>query len=208
MMCIRADWGQNWDVPRYQKQPGELYFLSRQKVGSFGVTDEGSDLQTFYCVPEGELTKYSEGPNPNAIPSCLCHYLQKPSYKPKKLIIYPDNCGAQNKNNYLLWFFSWLSYHCSIFEEVEISFLITGHTKFSPDRHFGYAKSNLNKSDNIKAFLGTIDVIKSSATNQLVIPVGELSTNNSNALVYDWKKFLISIYRKALSGMKLFSALF
>jgi len=37
-----------------------------------------------------------------------------------------------------------------LFEEVEINYLIVGHTKFSVDRHFGLAKAKLKKYDKIE----------------------------------------------------------
>ena len=35
----------------------------------------------------------------------------------------------------------------SIFEEVEINFMVVGHTKSSPDRNFGSLKKELRKND-------------------------------------------------------------
>ena len=40
-------------------------------------------------------------------------------------------------------FFYWTVHIKQWFEEVEINFMIVGHTKFSVDRHFGYGKSYL-----------------------------------------------------------------
>ena len=54
---MSLDWAQNWELPRYQKQPGEIYFLQKQKVGLFGITDESIDAQVFYVFPEFELEK-------------------------------------------------------------------------------------------------------------------------------------------------------
>lgn len=81
-MCLSFDWGQNWEIPRYAKQPGELYFLSRQRVGIFGITDEKSDVQTFYCLPEKELLSYGKGPNSTL--SYVYHYLTQLQTLPKK----------------------------------------------------------------------------------------------------------------------------
>jgi len=41
-------------------------------------------------------------------------------------------------------FFYFLVHKLKLFEEIEINFLIVGHTKFSVDRHFGYGKSKIN----------------------------------------------------------------
>jgi len=52
-----------------------------------------------------------------------------PKNRPKCLIIYADNCGATNKNNYILFFFHYLVHIHNYFCEVEICFMIAGHTK-------------------------------------------------------------------------------
>jgi len=202
-LCISIDWAQNWEIPRYNKQPGEIFFMSRQKIGLFGITDERTDIQTFYCVPEKELNL---GKGPNITLSYLYHYLMSLSTIPKKLVIYADNCVSQNKNNYLLWFLHYLSYVLKIFTEIELNFLIPGHTKFSCDRHFGYAKKALNTSDNIETFRDAIIVIKESAINQRVLPVRDFDSNTLNVLIYDWKTALSHLYRKAALRFKLFES--
>jgi len=60
---ISFDWAKNWEVPKYLDHPGDLYFLSRQKIGLFGVNNEGTNIQTFFCCPEVELACYGKGPN-------------------------------------------------------------------------------------------------------------------------------------------------
>jgi len=49
---IDFDWAKNWELPKYLNQPGDLYFLSCQKIGIFAINNEGSDDQTFFCSPE------------------------------------------------------------------------------------------------------------------------------------------------------------
>ena len=77
------------------KHPEEFYFLSRQKFGLFGIIDERTNMHTFYCAPEKELC--------NVVLSYIYNYLMRSSIVTKKHV-YDDNCGAQNKNNYILYF--------------------------------------------------------------------------------------------------------
>ena len=115
----------------------------------------------------------------------LYHYFESKLFVLKKLVLYADNCGAQNKNNFTFWFFDWyLRSHPSI-EEIEINLLISGHTKFSPDRHFGYAKKAFNSHDNIETYLDAIKIIENSANNQIIIPIRDFRTKVTNVHVYD-----------------------
>ena len=70
------------------------------------------------------------------------HYLEKYGRGEKAIYLHADNCTAQNKNNasmqYLLW--------CILTgknESIELSFMLTGHTKFS---YFGLLKKVFRRS--------------------------------------------------------------
>lgn len=104
---------------------------------------------------------------------------------------------AQNKNHYTLWFFHWLCYTNQLFESIEINFLVAGHTKFSPDRHFGYAKKKLNSSDNVETFSDVLKIIQESSAQQKIISVSNWLIGTPDVHVFDWKTFLSKRYRKA-----------
>lgn len=88
----------------------------------------------------------------NSVVSFLYDYITtKLSVKPKKLIIYCDNCKGQNKHKTLFHFLFWCIHIKKWFFECEVNYLIVGHTKFSVDRHFGYGKSNLKKIDELES---------------------------------------------------------
>jgi hypothetical protein len=162
------------------------------------------DVQTFYWAPEKELVAYGKGPN--ATLSYVHHYLSSMEVRPKKLVIYADNCVAQNKNHYTIWFLHYLCYTLKWFEEAEMNFLVAGHTKFSPDRHFGYVKKELNKHDNVETFDDVLKIIDKSATKQKVVAVRNFLTNTQDIPVHDWKTFLSKRYRKVSSKLRVFTA--
>jgi len=68
-------------------------------------------------------------------------------------------------------------------------FLITGHIKFSCDRHFGLAKKADRATDNIETFADALEVISSSANNQNTISIRDFSTNTQVMVVFDRKSF-------------------
>jgi hypothetical protein len=45
----------------------------------------------------------------------------------------------------------WSVHYKKWFDEVELNFLIVGHTKFSVDRHFGYGKSELKLKEQLES---------------------------------------------------------
>ena len=71
----------------------------------------------------------------------------------KEIIIHADNCSGQNKNNAMIQYLAWRvlkGFH----KRITYSFMVPGHTKFSPDGFFGLFKLKLKKIDN-KASYGS-----------------------------------------------------
>jgi hypothetical protein len=62
----------------------------------------------------------------------------------KQLSIIIDNCGGQNKNNYVLRLALWLV-ESKFFVKVELIFYIRGHTKNACDRLFNQLKLQYHK---------------------------------------------------------------
>src|SRR4051794_12300977 len=103
----------------------------------------------------------------NCTLSLALHAIQKYNCGEKKLVVACDNCVGQNKNNYSLFFYSWLIDR-SIYDEVELNFMISEHTKFICDECFGlikilYRKSKVNTVDDV------VSIVNHSTTNNFNI---------------------------------------
>src|SRR3569833_2991745 len=77
----------------------------------------------------------------------LLEEIDKVGHPPQKLYIQADNCARENKNRYVL---SWccLMLLLGIIKEVELSFLIVGHTHELIDQSFSGLKLWLRKNYN------------------------------------------------------------
>ena len=53
-------------------------------------------------------------------------------------------CWGQNKNNYVIWYYRWRIL-CGLHNSILYSFLIAGHTKYSPDWCFGLVKQSFRR---------------------------------------------------------------
>jgi hypothetical protein len=80
----------------------------------------------------------------------------------KKLFFQMDNCVKDNKNRHLLVFLYLLTAH-EVFEEVQLGFLVVGHTHEDIDGNFGYLSKKLKEKNNylmanlMKAFMFSQD---------------------------------------------------
>ena len=72
-----------------------------------------------------------------------------------------------------------------------------GHTKFTPDSHFGTLKKKFRKSkcSSIKDLLGQDGIIESSAVNNKALPYKDPESEFPNFQWRDWKKFLEKKFR-------------
>ena len=175
------DFAQNLTLPQCADQPSDLYFRALRNVYLFGIVDESKNIQTNYLVDEFDMAKGA-----NEVVSMLWHYLQsnQNTIKPK-LVLNADNITGQNKNNTLMRFLAWLCV-TNFVDEIEIKFMIVGHTHFLVDANFGHIKRKYQCSD---AYIieHLADIITASAdSNEAVILTHKKIFNFAEALSQDF----------------------
>jgi hypothetical protein len=82
-----------------------------------------------------------------------------------ELTIIADNCGGQNKNNFLLRYIVYLVER-KFYKKVRVLFLVAGHTKNHCDRHFNLLKVRYSKSNvfDMKGALETLGHVEEHVT--------------------------------------------
>ncbi|RGB23822.1 hypothetical protein C1646_773957 [Rhizophagus diaphanus] len=192
---ITYDWAQNVHVPYSPQQIGTLFFKSSRKVNLFGVCNTGNfphTEQTNYVIDEGEMPDDGkQEKRVNCTISLIWNAIQKYNCGEKKLVITCDNCIGQNKNNYFLFFYSWLIDR-GMYEEVEMNFMIPGYTKFICDSCFGlikifYQKSKVNTVDDMTS------IINNSTTVHL--NVSQHYLNGEGFQYYNFKDYF-QVFKK------------
>ena len=86
-------------------------------------------------------------------------------------------------------------------ETIEISFLMVGHTKFTPDWCFGLLKQKFRKAS-VGCLQDLVSVVNQSAHSNFAELVGK---EDGTVLVhqYDWSSFFAPFYRRnAFDGIK------
>ena len=87
----------------------------------------------------------------------------------KKLFFQLDNCAKDNKNRYVMAFYSLLTAR-RIFKEVTVGFLVVGHTHKDIDAHFSYLSKLLKmKNTYVLADLMKAFHYKKAVTNMTAI---------------------------------------
>ncbi|RUS90967.1 hypothetical protein EGW08_001271 [Elysia chlorotica] len=186
---LSFDFAQQVHYPHNPLQPGPIYFKTPRKCGIFGVNSEGHKRQINYLIDEA----HSCGKGANVVISLLHDFLENHSLGETHLYLHADNCAGQNKNSAMVQYLQW---RCLTgrHTQIQLSFLLTGHTKFSPDAGFGLLKRKFRRTrvdclDDIK------NVVDSSSEMNSAKLVGAES-GPSQVLTYDWSAYLSQFFVK------------
>ena len=130
------------------------------------------------------------GKGANAIVSMLHHYFAHHGLGERLVHLHADNCGGQNKNATMV---QYLLYRVmtGLHEEVTLSFMITGHTKFSPDWCFGLWKKKYRRTL-VGGLSDLADVVNKSA----VVNIAQLTGLDNGSVVlptYDWQSYFSAV---------------
>jgi hypothetical protein len=196
-----------------EEQPGETYYLTRCNLEGFGMVDVShhvpdatndtdrakADHLYFHCYREGTGGK---GGN-NHVASLIMKTLKKLDVtkndanglpvQAKELNIVMDNCGGQNKKKYVILLAPYLV-ELGYFEQINMLFLVVGHTKNVCDRRFNSLKQ-LNHKSNVYTIEHAMSVLNKSKH----VTVWPVDTAND---WYDYHQMLFQIY-KSLAKAKL-----
>lgn len=182
------DYAEKVLLPRLQKQPGQLHFVTGLKFDINGVACSNSNSVDIFGLVEGH---WPQEKTANTVLSMLHHSVE--AYKAcensenqqRRLVLHADNCSGQNKNRFVLFYVLWRVL-LGIEDEVVLYFLMAGHTKNVCDGAFGHVKRCLRKSDAIVPS-DMMDIIENSSSTNNCVPGHKVQW-------YDWKTILTQYF--------------
>ena len=103
---------------------------------------------------------------------------------PNKIFPIRRCCWGQNKNNYVIWYYCWRIL-CGLHNAILYSFLIAGHTKYSPDWCFGLVKQSFRRR-NVSSLFDLMEAVdKSTVSGDNVAKLCGLHDGTVLVPVYD-----------------------
>ena len=180
------DFAQQVHYPSNPLQPGPIYFLTPRKAAIFGVCCEAIPLMRPVIQARGRA---------NTVISLLDFFFSHHGLAESTASLHADNCCGHNKNNTMVQYLMWRVL-TGLHRTIELHFMITGHTKFSPDACFGLVKRKFRKSD-VSSLDNLARVVEESAVCKLV------GAQDGSTIVpsRDWAVFLSSHFHR-LDGIK------
>ena len=131
--------------------------------------------------------------------SMLHHFLETHGLGETSVHLHTDNCTGQNNNRYMMYYLMWRVL-TGLHEEVKISFLPVGHTKFAPDWCFGFMKqrSCRTKIVDLDDIANCVTLSSSVNVPQLV----GLLDGSTFVSTYNWsERFAQHTIKTALKGI-------
>ena len=188
------DFAQQVHYPSNPLQPGPIYFLTPRKVAIFGVCCEALPRQVNFLIDEASDT----GKGANTVVSLLDFFFSHHSLGETDVSLHADNCSGQNKNNTMVQYLMW-RVMTGLHHTISLHFMITGHTKFSPDACFGLVKRKFRKTA-----VSSLDDLAKVVDGSACVNVSQLvGTQDGQVIVpsRDWAGFLSPHFRR-LDGIK------
>ncbi len=188
------DYAQQVHYPSDPMQPGPIFFLTPRKCSIFGVCCEALPRQVNFLTDEASEC----GKGANIVISQLHYFFTHHGLGEKEVYLHCDNCTGQNKNSAMLHYLLW---RCmtGLHTKITLSFLVVGHTKFSPDWCFGLVKC-LYRRTKIGSLKDIAQVVSGSAECNFPQLVAD-----ENGLVIvprlDWTSFFAPRMKKCI-GIK------
>ena len=166
-------------------------------------------MQLNYLIDEG----VDCGKGSNSVVSYLHDFLSTSPVQASNLSLHADNCVGQNKNNIMLQvkrkskflvaykFLQYLIWHVmtGLNKCITLSFMVVGHTKFTPDSCFGLLKQKFRRT-HVQSLHDIAKVVDESAYVNQARLVGN-EAGEVFVPTYDWQSFFATRMKK-VTGIK------
>jgi hypothetical protein len=197
LMHYSFDFAQQVHYPFSSQQRGSAYFLTPRRCQIFGICAEAVPRQVFFLTDESE----TKGKGSTAVISMLDAFFRLHGLGEKRASLHADNCVGQNKNNFVMWYLMWRVMN-DLHQEITLSFMVPGHTKFSPDSYFGLFKIRY-RSSTIDCLADLVECVANTSSSGTVIPQVYGTHLGYSDPVYDYRDWgsYLERYFKPIGGL-------
>jgi hypothetical protein len=185
------DFAQQLHYPYEDQQVGPIYFKTPRRAQLFGVCCEAIPRQINYLIDEADF--YDKGSN--TVISLLDHFFEAHGFGEKHAYLTADNCVGQNKNNAVLHYLIYRTL-VGLHNNIDLSFMLVGHTKFGPDGNYGIIKYRYRRSK-IYTYDQLAETIEKSSKNG--INICQRYRNDVGIVNFkyrDWSGWLSKYFKK------------
>ena len=187
---LTFDYAEKVLLPLFKDTPKGIFYKVGRKMDLFGIGNNTTSVQHNYVLPEGN---WPGDKSINSLCSMIYERILDEHNRRQQIRFMADNCPGQNKNRFMIWWMSYMSFALSDEESklphlqsLVFKFLIAGHTKNFSDACFGLCKRSIKGKD-VFTPKQLIACYNDSATCNRVV-------TTSKVVWYDWKSFLSQFF--------------
>ena len=129
--AIAIDFGKNLPTPNITS--AEVYFRRQLSFHIFNVHILSTNASIMYTYDQ-TIAKKGSDDVASMLYHCFNTYLD-PAVK--KLSVFADSCGGQNKNHSIIQFFHYVTAELKRFDTVTITYPVRGHSFMEPGKNMG-----------------------------------------------------------------------
>lgn len=184
--CLTFDFQQNLPLPLIPS--GDVFYKRQLWVFNFCIFQCSTKKSYMYMYDETIGKK-----GPNEVISFLHHFIEHiMSETVRKLYLFSDNCGAQNKNNTLVQYLYAVVKHKNI-SLIEHHLPEPGHSFLPCDRSFGVIEKQKRRVERLYLPKDWQNLVEKCSNKFKVISV-------SNENIFDFKTSLAPFYKKTVTN--------
>lgn len=117
----------------------DMFYMSQLSCYNLGI-NFGDNKHSFMCCWHEGMA----GRGGNEIASCLLRVLNMGITGKRNVVVWSDNCTAQNKNRMIVFIYIFLV-SCGLFDTIEHRYLVSGHSFLQCDRDFALIEKRKRK---------------------------------------------------------------
>lgn len=180
--AVAFDFQKNLPTPNVTSN--DVYYKRQLSVYTFDIHVLSSDDVYLYTYDQTVANKGSDD---------VCSFLydfffEKLPFIVRKLELFCDNCGGQNKNWTVLRFLHWLVHVKKRFDSIKITFPIRGHSYLECDRDMVL----IDQKAHVETPMEWFKLFEQSRKNPSSFNVVQVSSD----MMYDFSKCLLKMYKK------------
>ncbi|XP_037047212.1 uncharacterized protein LOC119082004 [Bradysia coprophila] len=131
------------------------YYKRQMNLNNLGIHTGSTGKGKFNIWIETEASKGTQ-----EVASCLKMHIEKFPKPKKRLILWSDSCGGQNRSIKFVMMMIFILQNHKTLETISMRYLQSGHSFLPNDSEFGEAETALKKHDNLYTDTQYMDIMK------------------------------------------------
>lgn len=139
-----------------------IYYLRQLNLYNFGIHTGSTGKGKFNIWTEDEASKGTQ-----EVGSCLKSHIEEITRPIKKLILWSDSCGGQNRSIKLILMLMYILHNHKTLESISMRYLQSGHSFLPNDSEFGEVETAVKRREKLYTDEHYMEVMRECRTKNV-----------------------------------------